>query len=1300
MSRRTGAFTRAFVAWLSFGPLLAPAGIVVTLGGLRSPALAESKDYATCFSDGALSADQQISVCTPIAEDSAEIPDLRVNAYFWRGLAYTQKNDIDRVIADMTDVLALDPTYVPAFTNRAIAWESKADFERAVADYTRAIALTPDDANLYADRARALNKKGEHDRAIVECDKAIDIDPANEMAYGVRGVAWEDKGDATRAQADYDKAESVRADPITPYHDRALSWIAKGERRRAEADCKHIAGVDADKGRDCSRRIAEAFGEPRDGGGEKTATAQNAVGIEWQEKGDHTRAIAAFDEAIRLNPASSAFYFNRAKSWGLKKNYARAIADLDEAVRRDPANAPAYRVRGMTMARVGNSKEALADLDKAISISSDDPKSYFERALVWEASDPDKAIADLDKAIALDPANADYRKERLSVQIGKRRAEGQPVLQSPGATTSQAHVPIPAEPQAAKPIAPPTYEPPQLYAKRDNSAAIDWNMKSGLQQMQVDPKGAIDTFSFVIGLDPYNADAYYHRSIAEALLGNFDLAVGDCRRAVELDPKRAGTCREHLPGEQGKPTAAKPGRDPATARILLERAQMRLSKHGVDGALLDFDKAISLDPENADAYFGRSRARMLKGDQAGAAVDCRRAIELDLKRTGSCDEQAAVGENRPAPPVGMQQLQPSVAAAVETLAKQLGQGKASPTRILSASKMLEAAEATDPRVLSAVQSGDTFSDAGKYDHAIAEYEKAIALDPSSPFAYFGRGKALAAKRAYDLAIADYDRVIQLVPDLVSAHIRRRMAKTMSGDVEGALADCGHAATLDPKARDAFFCKGMAWHAKGDGGRAITAYSLAIAIDPKDAASYYGRGMARADRKDYDGAIADFDRAIDLDPHNPDYLVSRKAADAARGKGDVAAEAGGPDPKKLKAFIDLGDALYKRHKFDRAIAEYNKAITLDPKMASAYLGRGMSLVAKGKYDAAIDDYGKVIELYPAYVEAYLGRAVAWSKKNELDRAIADFSRAAKIDPSSAPIYFGRGSAWLANGDYDQAIADYDQALRLDPRLALAEEGRKLAVAAKRKSAGSEPVGSDQSKLKTIVDHGYVWYKKRKYARATTAFEQAIALDPKNPAGYRGRAMVRTDTHDYDGAIADFSKVIELAPKSSDAYFGRAALWGKKNELDRALADYDRGLDIDQSWSMAYYGRATKRLEKADYEGAMTDFDKAIELDPKVARFYIDRGFAYAAKKDIDSATRDFNKAISLDRKKSAGAHFGLGAIKESQGDHDGAIAEYSRSIEIDPTYADAYDLRAHSWRAKGDLKRAEADRKKALSLGLN
>ncbi|TPI19835.1 tetratricopeptide repeat protein [Mesorhizobium sp. B4-1-1] len=743
MSRRTGALMRAFVAWVPRGLLLTLAGVVV-VGAFGGKTFAAGKDYNTCFSESKVSADRQVAACTAIAEDRGEVPDLRVSAYFVRGLAYAQRNDIAHLIADMNEVIALDPTYVRAFTNRAIAWESKGDFDRAVADYTKAIALTPDDASRYADRARALNKKGEHDRAIADCDKAIDIDPANEMAYGVRGVVWEDKGDAARAQADYDKAESVRIDPIAPYLDRARSSIAERDRKRAKADCKRIANIDADKGRDCTRLIVEAFGEPGDGATDPNpASAQNAIGVEWQEKGDHTRAIAAFDEAIRLNPASSAFHFNRAKSWASKKNYARAIADLDEAVRRDPANAQAYRVRGMTMAQIGNSREAFADLDKAIAISSDDPKSYFERAVVWEAKDSDKAIADLDKAIALDPANADYRKERLSVQISKSRANGQPVLQSPSAATNQADVPVPAEPQPAKPTPPPTYAPPQLYAKQDNSAAIAWNLKSGLQAMQVDPKGAIDTFSFVIGLDPYNADAYYNRSIAEALVGNFDLAIGDCRRAVELDRKRAGTCWENLPGQQ--PTATQPSGDPATAKTLLERAQMRLSKYGVDGALLDFDKAISLDPDNADAYLGRSRARTLNGDHAGAAADCRRAVELDSARSASCDEQAAGDEGKTEPPQDPEQ--PKAAAAAPK--PQIVRPNLAATDDTLAAKTLET---KDQRALQAILEGDAWLDMGKYDKAIGSYDVVIALEPDTASAISaaagpGQPHAITARRS-------------------------------------------------------------------------------------------------------------------------------------------------------------------------------------------------------------------------------------------------------------------------------------------------------------------------------------------------------------------------------------------------------------------------------------------------------------------------------------------------------------------------------------------------------------------------
>ncbi|MEP6566206.1 MAG: tetratricopeptide repeat protein, partial [Mesorhizobium sp.] len=824
MSRGTGTGARPFVAWLLRGrPFrLALAGLVI-LAGLGAPALASGKDYAVCFSDGKVDADRQIAACTPIAEDAAEIPDLRVQAYFVRGLTFAGKNDIDHAIADMDEVIALDPTYVRAYTNRGIGWESRQDFERAVADYSKAIALTPGDADIYVNRARALGKKGEHDRAIVDCDKAIDIDPANEVAYGVRAIAWEDKGNHARAAADFAKAASVGEDPATPYYDRALSWASKGKRTRAEADCKHIAGIDAEKGSACLRQIAEALGEPanRNGRatGSDTAETHNSRGVEWQEKDDHDRAIAEFGEAIRLDPANSTFYFNRAKSWGLKKDYARALADLDEAVRRDPANAQAYRVRGMTMARVGNSREAFADLDKAIEVSPDDPKSYFIRALVWETIDPDKAIADLDKAITLDPANADYREKRLSVQLDKRRAAGQPAEQVPDPASSQdyeATRAAPAAPQTAKPAAPPVYEPPQLYAKEDHSEIVAWYLKRGLeQQVGGYVGGAIDSFSSAIDLDPYNAEAFYNRALAEASQGNYAVAATDCRRAIDLDPKRGGSCNEHAPGEPAQSAAGKT-RDPAAAKILIDRANARLAKYGAESALLDLAKAISLDPDNADAYLVRSRARALKGDEAGAVADCRRAIDLDPKRAGACGEQVANDSGEPNRPPEEKHPKPETAAPkLPVTAAELNAVGAS---IIAKRHNAEAANA--------IKNGDRLTEQHEYDQAIAEY----------------------------------DRAISLASDGAEARKRREAAEAAKGQSEANTEN-----THDLPAVVALLERGDALHKKRKYARAIAEYSRAVALAPNEPTAYSARALARLQKGEYDGALDDFNKAIELDP---------------------------------------------------------------------------------------------------------------------------------------------------------------------------------------------------------------------------------------------------------------------------------------------------------------------------------------------------------------------------------------------------------------------------------------------------
>src|SRR5579859_7524636 len=55
--------------------------------------------------------------------------------------------------------------------------------------------------------------------------------------------------------------------------------------------------------------------------------------------------------------------------------------------------------------------------------------------------------------------------------------------------------------------------------------------------------------------------------------------------------------------------------------------------------------------------------------------------------------------------------------------------------------------------------GLAYSNKGKYDQAIQDYDKAIALKPEIPEAFNNRGLAYEQKGDYDHAVQDYDRAI-------------------------------------------------------------------------------------------------------------------------------------------------------------------------------------------------------------------------------------------------------------------------------------------------------------------------------------------------------------------------------------------------------------------------------------------------------------------------------------------------------------------------------------------------------------
>ena len=68
--------------------------------------------------------------------------------------------------------------------------------------------------------------------------------------------------------------------------------------------------------------------------------------------------------------------------------------------------------------------------------------------------------------------------------------------------------------------------------------------------------------------------------------------------------------------------------------------------------------------------------------------------------------------------------------------------------------------------------GNVYGEQGNFDQAIADYDRAIELDPSLGTAYNNRGKFYSDQGNFDQAIADYDRAIELDPNHTMAYNNR------------------------------------------------------------------------------------------------------------------------------------------------------------------------------------------------------------------------------------------------------------------------------------------------------------------------------------------------------------------------------------------------------------------------------------------------------------------------------------------------------------------------------------------------
>jgi tetratricopeptide (TPR) repeat protein len=143
-------------------------------------------------------------------DKALELNPKLIDAYFRRGLTYTELGDLGLALENYNQTLDLDPEHVQAYIQRSWIYFRKEDYKRAKRDCQSAISLegTCFWANYVLGIVNVL--LGLKNNALTNFSRAIELSPHYVSARYHRGLLYQDLGDMPKAMADFEQARSVQ----------------------------------------------------------------------------------------------------------------------------------------------------------------------------------------------------------------------------------------------------------------------------------------------------------------------------------------------------------------------------------------------------------------------------------------------------------------------------------------------------------------------------------------------------------------------------------------------------------------------------------------------------------------------------------------------------------------------------------------------------------------------------------------------------------------------------------------------------------------------------------------------------------------------------------------------------------------------------------------------------------------------------------------------------------------------------------------------------------------------------------
>ena len=129
--------------------------------------------------------------------------------------------------------------------------------------------------------------------------------------------------------------------------------------------------------------------------------------------------------------------------------------------------------------------------------------------------------------------------------------------------------------------------------------------------------------------------------------------------------------------------------------------------------------------------------------------------------------------------------------------------------------------------------GVAYDEQGRYNLALADYNRALDINPLYAKTYYYRGGLYLGRGLYDIALDDFNKVLNINTHFVV---------------------------------DAYNSRGIVWGLKDEHALALNDFNKAIALNSNFIEAYNNRGIIYYNMDSYELALVDFNRVLELDPN--------------------------------------------------------------------------------------------------------------------------------------------------------------------------------------------------------------------------------------------------------------------------------------------------------------------------------------------------------------------------------------------------------------------------------------------------